>query len=86
MTNKRSLKAGSMLSLRNRIPIIGSLNLGVRASMWVCVSKPWVIPEFFWNKTEAIKACEKLLEENITAVPKRVNITITFPQSQGDIS
>lgn len=87
MTNKSSLKAGSLLSLRNRIPVIGGFgHIQAQAPMWVCISGQWIIPEFFRTGTDAARYCEKLLEENITAVPKRVNITITFPQSQGDIS
>ena len=82
MTNKGSLKAGSLLSMRNRLPRL----LNSTTSMWACCTNHYVLPNFFHTALEAQKVCEKLLEENITAVPKRVNITITFPQSQGDIS
>ena len=81
MANKGSLKAGSLLSLRNRIACPN-----VVVPMWACCTGLWVLPAFYKTETDATKACEKLLEENITAVPKRVNITITFPFTSGDIS
>ena len=81
MTSPHNL-AKSVLALRNRMR---NENFAC-GSMWVCCTHHWVIPNFYVSETEAKSACEKLLEENITAIPKRVNITITFPNSQGDIS
>ena len=73
MTNKRSSRADSMLPLRDRLP-----NTPQTGAMWVCSTGWWIIPTFYKLESECLIACEKLLEENITAVPKRVNITITF--------
>lgn len=70
-------------------PLRNSLPKGTTSTtMWVAVA-PWgrLMLPFFLTETEAKNYCDELAGTNISAISKRVNITITFPStSQGDIS
>lgn len=73
----------ALIPLRNSIPKGQTL-----APMWVaCTPLGRLMLPFYLFEKDAKSYCDELAKTNITAIPKRVNITITFPStSQGDIS